>query len=382
MPEPQGQIVLLRFLKAIWKRRVVCGIIVLLGTAVPTGYSFFLQKIYRSAAIIMPVDSGAGGAAMGLGGLLQGLTLGGAAGSSHSNRLVILIDSEEVRRRVVASLDLPTRLAKGAAAPSDPAEAVFDAERWLSSVVRIQKDPIYPDRLNLIVEASERELVAEIAKQYLVELQNYITNNALTQAKRYRLFLEDQVAKGKEELLQMGKALAGFYRQNPISAAQAKLNVPIAVLADRGVRNFKDYEEFRRYFDVLQQNASDAAAEVKYVQDVPHQTYLKYLVTQQRILEDKYAMLVNAHEMALLEEAKVEPSFQLLEEPKMPRFPVRPRKKMIAVGSFGISLFLAIVFAFWREFGGMRFADIGDGDDVQDDIQWGQRHGRNSAFSS
>ena len=129
------------------------------------------------------------------------------------------------------------------------------------------------------------------------------------------------------------------------------INVPVAVYTNKGVRDFKNYEEFKANYDVLQEKDSSVSGhEIQYVPDVPHQLYLKYSSIQQQILESSYVALSQAFEIAKDEEVKQEPSFQILEEPFVPINRFSPDRKGMAKTGFLISLLLGIGWSFYREF--------------------------------
>lgn len=343
MTEPlsNNKIELKNYFQAVWKKRLSACVIISTGVLLALIYNFIAPEAFRSQAVIIPVSSEESGSSKLMTGLLQGLALGG--GGSKNNTILLLLKSKKLRTKVIESLKLEEVFIPENK-ELNPNLKAYLLDEALSGLVKIDSDKIFTEKITIMVEASNPEFSTKIAKQYLVELQNLIHENSFMKAKRYRLFLEEQIAKNKEELLEMGKEVSLFYRKNPISE-QGRMNVPIALLSEAGnVQSFKNYQEFKAYLDILQNNETDKE-NVRYVKDVPQQIYLSYVTMQQKILEEKNALLVQSYQMALLDEAKQEPTFQILEEPVIPPFKYKPQRKLIMLGSFCFSVFVAILYA-------------------------------------
>ena len=345
------------YLKAVWKHRHVSLMIVVSITVGAIGFSFLLRTFYRSQAAIVPIGSSGGGGTGGMASLLSNIAVlgggGGIASGGSSANFVVFLNSKELRIRVVKALNLIPHFFPNGSGNLSESQIFAQAAVRLGGMVKIENDRIHIQKLIITAEdADSPELATKIVSQYLVELQNFISTNALTQAKRYRLFLEQQLTKNKQDILEMGKALAGFYRTNAISEEKGQLQVPVGLNTNLGVRDFKNYDEFRQHFDVLQKKDSNPEdkASVQYVQNVPHHIYLKYLMTQQQVLEQNYAMLTQSYEMAKMEEAKQEPSFQVLDDPVVPTGKIMPPRRLIAQGAFAVSVFLAILYSLYREY--------------------------------
>lgn len=342
------------FLKVVWKRRYAFFSIIFGVTLSAIIYSFTLPNIYHSEAVVLPASSSNPSA--GVASLLSNVaSLGGFGGGSNDSvkSYMLFINSDIFREHVVQSQELVSYFFPGSKRNdlADP-EKVQAVAKQLKGIVVTKNDPKFSEKLIISAESENPTLTTEVVRQYLVELQNFMSRNTLTQAKRYRQFLEGQLAKNKEELLEMGKGLSEFYQRNSVSAVQSTLNVPVAMKTNEGPREFKNYDEFKVYFNVLQKSeeVDGKKEEVQYVQNVPQQIYLRYLTTQQQILEGNYAMLSQAYEHAKMEEAKQDPTFVVLDEPVVPIVPIRPNRKSIALGAFAISLVISLLYVLFKEF--------------------------------
>lgn len=336
-----GKIELMSYIRALRSKATHCAAIVVVGTVIAVIYNLTAAPTFLSQSIIIPTSSEDGSSTKLMSGLLQGLTLGGSSGKN--NTVLLLLKSKRLRTKVINALKLDeVFLPDKKNLSQNLREHLLDNS--LNGIVKVESDKIFTEKITILVETGNAELSAKVAKQYLVELQNLIHENAFIKAKRYRLFLEDQVSRNKEELLEMGKEISSFYRKNPISE-QGRLNVPIGLISETGnAEGFKNYQEFKAYLDVAQ-NSNAHKEQLKIVKDVPLQIYLNYVITQQKILEEKNALLVQSYQMALLDEAKQEPTFQILEEPVVAPFKFKPQRKLIMLGGFGLSVLAAILYA-------------------------------------
>ena len=302
----------------------------------------------------MPIIQSSGGS--GISNLLNSFSPMGMGGSTSAevNSFLIYLRSKIFEAQVVKALDLLPVFFPG---DGNVATRLTEEQKLnlacarLGGMVKITNDRLFMQKITISAVSEDPQFAAKLVRQYLVELQNFIANNVLTQSKRRRLFLEKELAKKRKETLEMGKVMARFYGQNPVSLVRGTINVPVAVYTNKGVRDFKNYEEFKANYDVLQEKDSSVSGhEIQYVPDVPHQLYLKYSSIQQQILESSYVALSQAFEIAKDEEVKQEPSFQILEEPFVPINRFSPDRKGMAKTGFLISLLLGIGWSFYREF--------------------------------
>lgn len=353
------EIRLFDYVKILWKQKISIVAIVFMATFGTIVYSYFMSPQYRAEAVIMPISSMSTASGGSSASLASSFSLLGGMGDGTTNSFIIYLNSKALKIQVVKALNLLSMFF-----PENKNEKILLSEEQklnlagerLGGMATIENDRLYRQKINISAVSEDPEFATKLVRQYLVELQNFIANNALTQAKRQLAFLEKQLAKNKEETLEMGKTMSRFYGLNPVSLKKATLNVPIAVYTKEGVRDFKNYEEFTTYFNTLQKGDPPLEnSEVQSVPDVPHQIYLKYVTIQQQILENNYVMLSQSYETAKMEVARQEPSFQILDEPVVPLHRFSPNRREMAKMAFGISFLLGILWAFYREFYGSQF---------------------------
>lgn len=347
-------------LRAFWRWKIGFLVIIFSLTAGVVLYSYTLSDVYEAEAIILPVSQQSGGS-LSTSTLLANIPF--FSGGGGSNSFILFLKSKKMAIEVLKGLDANERFipvdAKSRSLYSEQ-QILNDAAESLASKVEVKNDRVYSEKIRISVKDADPEFATRIVRQYLAELQNFIANNSLTQAKRYRFFLEGQLAKMQRELLEMGKELAVFYGKNSVSKDLASMKVPVAVESDTGIRNFKSYDEFKNHFEDLQKKADGSEnKEVQFVDGVPHQVYLQYLTIQQQVLEQNYTILTQSYQTAKLEEAKEEPSFQVLDEPFVPKNRIFPQRRLFAQAAFGGGCFLGILYVLFAEFfGGSAYAKL------------------------
>ncbi len=195
-------------------------------------------------------------------------------------------------------------------------------------------------------------LAAAVTNRMLLDLQEFIEKNDVTVAKRNRIFIEEQVRENKIQLLEAGKKLNQFYNANRISSVQPQLDVDIGKM----VETPQSLEEVRLSLAQLQQEKQDinqkveAAEKSGVVQNVPSQVYLQYMTLQRELLGRVNALLVQQYELAKIEEAKEDLSFQVVDKAVVPIKPASPIPMMNVSIAFMAGLFFSIFYVFFLEY--------------------------------
>lgn len=349
----QKEIRLFDYVKALWKHKATIAAAVFVVTSATIIYSYFMPLQYQAEAVIMPIASPVSGGAS-LGNFFASIPLLGGKGDDTTTSFLIYLNSKALRIQVVKGLNLLPEFfpdEENAVSKLNEEQKLSMAADRVGGMITVFNDRLQRQKIFISAVSENPEFSAKLVRQYLVELQNFISNNALTRVKQQQLFLEKQLAKNKKDILEMGKTLSRFYVQNPVSSVKPNLRVPVAVYTKEGARDFKNYEEFKAHFDLLQKKELPSLErEIEYVSDVPHQVYIKYITVQQSILENNYGLLFQSYEAAKIEANKQEPSFQILDEPVVPMHRFSPNRREMAKMAFGISMLLGFAWAFYREF--------------------------------
>ena len=332
--------------------------------------SLMMTKLYKAEAVIMPVSSSGGGGGLSaitsqLGGLasLAGLNISG--GASDSDKLATILKSRTLAENVIEQENLMPVLyrdswdkKKDAWKDDSLTPNMEDAVRKMKGIVTVSEDK-KTKVISLSVLTDAPELSAHIANAYLAELQNFINDNALTTAKRNRLFIEGQLEENKKDLLEAGKEINAFYNAKGVSNVESDVDVSVGMTEspdaslDRKPRfAARDMQDDPALRNLLAEKikVEEELAKAKTVRDVPQQVYLAYLMLRRELLAKVNAILTTQYEMAKIEESKEDLAFQVIDQAVVPIKRTSPKRAKICMISFFTALFAAIFIAFFVEY--------------------------------
>ncbi len=365
----ENEVSLFDYWKVIKKHKNTIFLIVFLCTSLGIISAFVLPKKYQAEATLMPsFQSGGGGltsmltsisSVPGMGDMLT--SLGGAGGGvQKSAQLVAFLKSRTLTEQVIEKLYLMQFFFKNRwyitehtwiADKKGRVPTLQDAVATLQGLVKVTDDK-KTSLIKIQVTMKDPIMATAIANRMLIELQDFIKNNSLTVAKRNRIFIEEQLRENKIELLEAGKKLNQFYNSNRISSVQPQLDIDIGKVLDTP----QSLEEIRNSLSNLQQTKEDMNQKIEkeersgVVSNVPSQVYLQYMILQRELLGRINTLLTQQHEMAKIEEAKEDLSFQVIDKAVLPIHPVSPKPFFNISIAFMGGLFFSIFYAFFLEY--------------------------------
>jgi uncharacterized protein involved in exopolysaccharide biosynthesis len=352
-------------------KKMIAGIVIAASIAAVI-ISLLLPKTYKAEAVIIPISSNGGGGLSALTGDLGGLAKlagiklpGGSVGDS--DKILAILKSRTIAENLINRENLMPILfedkwdaKKGTWKSNNP-----EKKPTMEAAVRALKGSIgitYEKKektISITGESKTPELTARLVNAYIDELQIFINANALTTAKRNRLFIEEQLAHNKQELLEAGKEVNAFYKSKKVSSTEADVDVNVGVVHDEGSFQFENTrlaaldngnDAAMRNLIAEKTQVENKMAEVQTVKDVPQQVYLTYLMLRRELLAKVNVLLSTQYEMAKIEESKEDLSFQVIDWAVPPVMRASPRRAHICVMSFMAALFGAIFLAFFREY--------------------------------
>ncbi|HEX7877957.1 MAG TPA: hypothetical protein VF720_01030, partial [Candidatus Eisenbacteria bacterium] len=207
-----------------WRRVVIAFAAgVLLVTLV---YSLVAKPVFLVRSSLLPKQEETG--MMGLSSLVAnqfGALAGGISGiTSDTDVLMSILESDEIRDRVINRLDL-VRVLKIKA--KTPARAREMAQERLQRLVRV--DLTRRSSIFLEARAPTAQLAADIAAAYFEELDNLNQEFAFTSARQTRMFIEKRLAETRDTLSVAQTRLEDFQREHGMVSLdeQAKAEVEV-----------------------------------------------------------------------------------------------------------------------------------------------------------
>lgn len=344
------------FLEIILKRKITIAIMVLITVATAIVISLCIRPSFRAEVLVMQVGgklSGPSNVLSQLGGLAPALGLGSVmGGSTNLDQFVTVLRSKTLAEKIIGKYDLLKVFY-----PDDWDER---NGRWKISDIELQKrldaaiqslrttytrviSSRQDNTIKISVEMPTAKLAADVANGYAVGFQEIVNDNSFTMAKRNRQFIEEQLEQNKRELLESGKELNEFYKGKMISSVESKVDVPITV---SDVSNKEKVVELYQQKKTLEEGIEGYGI----VKDVPQQVYLQYLTIRKNLLTQLNGMLSQQYMMAKIEESRDDMAFQVVDPAKEPIQRFKPRRKLIVITAFVVSLFVGIMAAFLLEY--------------------------------
>ncbi|MDB5038470.1 MAG: hypothetical protein JWQ35_1998 [Bacteriovoracaceae bacterium] len=345
MAVKRNEINLLEIWELIKKRRTVFYSIVILFTFGGLIFSLVLPKTYKAKAVILPVTSSQDGLGGGLKdqlGALAGL-LGSAMETGRSSSMKILVavlQSQNVAERVIQRTHLaevlcPLASLKDRHLTPEQTTALQLELAWqtFSGKITIRESKELP---TITVEAvfENPETSARVVEAFLEELQFYLNNNAVTIAKRNRIFIEKRLAENNAQLLRAGKELAEFYQRNRISTSSGSIDVHI------------DEENIS---DRTDSKSVDSEKNSNIVKNVPQKVYYEHIASQKEVLRAVNSLLSTQKELARIDEVKEGLAFQVIDPPKPPPLKYGPKRLLICLLSLLLGSLCALIYVYLAE---------------------------------
>lgn len=370
----EEEVNLLDYFRALRKNWGKIALLTFLITALGLAACFYFPKKYKAEVSLMPLSQSGGGGLATLasqmsnlplvGGQLSGLA-GLTGGTQKSGQIVSILKSRTLLEQVVREFDLTHVIFKDRWDPAKqswkpsllgsattPEMVMEDTVKKMRKKILSVQDDKKTGLIKVNVELKDPILASKVANSLVVLLQDFIQHNQLTVAKRNRVFIEEQLQKNKVDFLEFGKRLNQFYSNNRVSSVIPQMEVNIGKVESPP----KSFEEFRTELGDLQQKKEETAdklAEAEQtgiVHNVPSQVYLQYLTLQRELLGRVNALLTQQYELAKIEEAKEDLTFQVIDKAVPPARPSWPQKPLIVSVAFVSGLFLSVFLAFFLEY--------------------------------
>src|SRR3989338_7463092 len=174
--------------KILLKRKKTLFLIIGVTTVLALAYCLSAQKSYRAEAVILPL-SGKDGDSLGVTALVgQLVNMGGGGAGMNSSTIRAILNSRSLAMSVIEKFNLmPVLYPDETARPS--------LEMAAESLLKRIQVQIRMEEKTLVISAifSDPKIAADLVKQYLEGLNDFIHENALTLAKKNRLFVHQRL---------------------------------------------------------------------------------------------------------------------------------------------------------------------------------------------
>jgi uncharacterized protein involved in exopolysaccharide biosynthesis len=372
--EPEDEIDLFNYFEVIWKWKWIVIIIFMLVVAATFIYTYLSPDIFEAKATIMPLKVSSGGALSSLlTGVPSNLIPSGVSGGTDITRFTNILKSRTLTEQVVREHDLTTRLYKDVP-PEDVPKFQNIVEHVRNVLVNISDNK--QGVIEIGVQATQPQLAADIANYYIEALRNYLNQNTLTEAKRNRLFIEEQYNQASRALSESEERLQRFKDEHKLfslSNQSAEMvqrlgtikgnlmakQVEKQVMNRSGVsENNPQYEKvvfeieaLKKQMAELEQRGNQVSLDSVALEELPTlERQLAQLMREKTVQETLYSLLAEQYERAKIEEASNETSFTLLDQAIPPLYRIKPRRKLNLMLGGVLGLFLGVGSVFLNEY--------------------------------
>ncbi len=372
--EREDEINLLDYWRVIRKRwKIIAWIF---GVSVITAgvISLLMSPIYRAKTTLMPLESSGSQLSAAMRNLGSLPFVGGmvpSIGGASADKLVAVLQSRTVSEDVILALDLIKVLFEE---DRDEPPTIQDAVRSLTEATKITDDK--KGLISVSVEYKDPGIAADIANQYTIALQRFLNENALSGEKRNRIFIENQLKRAKEELREAEEAMKVFQTSKKIIAMDAQTEAAIKALADLraqvtarevqlgvmkqfstpsnpDVLRVKDeLRELKKQMAMLETKDGNPMADAIPALSEAPTIGLEYVRLKRKVLTEEkvFELMTLQYEIAKIDEAKEDITFQVIDRAIPPEKRVKPKRKLNVMLAGIVSLFAGVFLVFFLEY--------------------------------
>ncbi|EFC90801.1 lipopolysaccharide biosynthesis protein [Dethiosulfovibrio peptidovorans DSM 11002] len=361
-------------------------------------YALLATPIYRAETQVIPPQSGSGAMAA----LAQMGVPDFAAGmlgvTTPSDTLVAIVKSRPVLDKVIDKFGLMDREpepgplpveaikegintlkekllpSKESASEEEKPKFRSDIRRGLANATSATADT-KSGIITISVSDTSPDLAAEIANEYVAQLQELMQSLAFSQASQQRLFLEDQVKDAQYNLLQAERNLSEYQIRTGIldvgeqtsAVMEGLIKLRAEVTAKevelRSTQTFatannpkvkrlqSELASLKEQLKRMEASTGSTMPSDISIKDLPDAglEYLR-LMRDMKFNETLYGMLLKQYESARISEAQEPSVVQVLAQAEPPERRSKPKRKLIVVLATVLGGFIGVFGAFLKEF--------------------------------
>ena len=374
----EDEIRLIDLIYPIYKRRrfliLFCLIVVIAVAAI----SFTMPKTYEATGVILPEPKETGVGEELKAAFLEQFGVAGIMSSAGTPAEVFeaILKSQELARQVLHRYNYFSTFGVSR-------EHEDEAVKSFTESIRVSKSRKEPT-LSVSVQACCPTFVADMANTYIIELDKYNRENALTSTKRLRQYIEKRLIAAEQELDDAQQELRRFQEEHRAISISQQAEATLKVLSEMEAQRVAlevqkaakeqfysgphiEIEQLKAQMEALQKNIDRLTySEEEKVPVERERGKVEFYIPLTRIPalsfdESKLLLKVKAKtgvvsmlttqlEQARLEETKDMPTINVLDWASPPEKPVKPKLKLNVILGFVVSLFIGIFLVFFLEF--------------------------------
>jgi len=359
------EINLLDLMLALAKRKRYLIAVPLLSAFIAAAISFAIPNVYTAVATILPpqqAQSAASALLSQLGGGVAGAVAGGAGLKNPNDLYVGMLKSNSVADKLIAKFNLKQVYDTDSL---EKARLILDNKTTVAS----GKDGL----ITISVDHKDQKVVAAIANGYVAELVNLTKVLAVTDAGKRRMFYERELEQAKNNLAEAEVALRGRLDTHGVISVDTESRAIVETVARlRAQVSVKEIElnsmsafvtsnnpDFKR----VQQEVISLKAELSKLENGrtnesvdsksnnPSAAGLENikLLRDVKYYQMLYELIAKQYEIARMDEAKDPSIIQVLDPADEPELKSGPKRKIIVLIAFFVTLLIMMGWAILKE---------------------------------
>ena len=347
------EINLIDYWNILWKRKKFIIKTVAIVTILAVIISLLLPKWYKATTVIMPpaTEEGQFG---GLGANLGAFGLGGMLGGNEDQmRIMAILKSKKMLELLDEKFDFQAKY---------DTKFKFQTYKQLSSNLRIEIGE--EEQISVSLLDKDQEIVADMTNYVIHCLDSLNISLSTSKAKNNREFVGNRIQMTVDSLNLIENKTAQFMEDNDIISLNEQLTAEVEKAADMKAQIMaKEVELDIMKTKLIPNNQIIADKEIalkllkdKYGEFFVYSSSDGLFLNLENVpnLQKQFARLRRKvvyfsklleylgpqYEQAKIEEVKDIPTIQVIDEAKRPEWKTKPRRALIVVGTFLISLFL------------------------------------------
>jgi len=369
----ETEVSLLDYWQIIRKRWKLILAILLLSTFCTGIVTFLKPDIFEATVTLMPMEGSSSNLASFIPDsfrpMIDSSMLNGLGGKSNTQKLINILECRTLCEDVAKQLNLSTVFSEDPAVPIEWPDTIRELQGMLT--VKDNRQGL----VTISVLNTDPTLAANITNTYTSCLQKFLQENALSLAKKNRLFIEEQLRQYQKKLSDAEDKLKEFQIQKKIISVDAQSKAAIDAFAEikaqvinktvelgvaksfatainpEVIRLSEGLRELEKQLNIMEKKQKNLkSSSFPSLEEAPELgvAYMR-LKRETTIVEKVYEMLTQQLILARIQEAREELSFQIIDEGIPPDKKIRPRRALSVLLAGVIGLLIGVFLAFFME---------------------------------
>ncbi|MEM4742880.1 MAG: Wzz/FepE/Etk N-terminal domain-containing protein, partial [Pyrobaculum sp.] len=346
--QTSDEVDLIELWEALWRRKRLIFLSVMIGTFLAIVLSLLLPKKYTSTSQIIPLTSDS---KMRLPISQELAFLAGI--STQEGKIKAILESKSIMERVVKELNLTDELLGDKKSRYKYPDSM--AGELLSKTVNVKSTK--DGTIKISVSWKDPKMAQEINFKIIEALREVLNERAFTVAKMNRIFYERELEKTEKELKDILTALGSFQQTERVLLPEEQLKKQLQLYASLLEEKLKaeaelrslsvifaeehpKVQELKKRLSYISSKLLEVEGAVKSNSSLSPERALSAipeytaLVARAQQVRARYEVLAKLLEQARMEELRENLYVEIIDPPSYPEYPSSPKRRLIVLSGF------------------------------------------------